>query len=217
MQLLPAFNDIILVLEENTDQIFFMNVTLLQSQCQLPYCGDIPPSPECAISDWTSFVRLADPPVLMPAPPSRIPILHSELCERAKLDRSHTAVALSLSPTLDITEVVPLAAVLLEYPIAYVPISSDQSSFLAGVPLDVYTCALVQPFRDDGRTAKVTQEHILMRFSCPCGIGQREAELSPSRTTERLKDRFGGRLSGAGCSDDLIVRHTMETHDRVSL
>ena len=112
---------------------------------------------------------------------------------------------------LQITELVPLAAILLEYPLAYVPISSDQTSFLAGVPLDVYECVLTCP------SMLKAPEHILMKFSCPSVLAATNLELSVSRLEERLNARFAPRLKQAGLSGTFQIRHSTETLARVAL
>lgn len=145
----------------------------------------------------------------MPAPPARVLAALSELCRDSLLARTFPPTAnvvLSLSPTLEITDIVPLAAYLLEYPVAYVPCSEEQTSFLAGAALDVYEC-----------TFQAAEAHILLKFSCPSGIGELHPELSAGRLVESLRHRFGLRLRAAGLPDNLIVQHHMKTYDRVSL
>lgn len=141
------------------------------------------------------------------------------LCRDSQLE--HTIpppVASSLQPSLDLTDIVPLAAFLLEYPVAYVPASADQTSFLEGVPLDVYQCTFVSRPAGSQCPDSTNVEHSLLKFSCPSIVGSVEAELSPPRLVERLKSRFGARLEGeAGLAGSIIVRHHVETHARVSL
>lgn len=116
---------------------------------------------------------------------------------------------------------VPLAAVLLEYPIAYVPAHADQTVFLAGVELDVYDCVLsfsqAPDGRDTGGDHNGPYEHRLLKFSCPSRLAEEAPNLLPTRLIESMLARFEPRLDAAGCQCSLAVRHATETHDRVSL
>ncbi|KAM6494315.1 hypothetical protein JOM56_010676, partial [Amanita muscaria] len=57
---------------------------------------------------------------------------------------------------------VPIAAVLIEYPLAYVP-DTTLTSFLHQIPLDVYEC-----------TVRIgSHTHILLKFSCPAVLGEK--------------------------------------------
>lgn len=209
LQKLPAFNTVVLVQEPQSAQLFFVNTTLLRERCSLRDSERAQQPPGCATDPWVRFVRLREDPVLMPAPPARVLAALSELCRDSLLARTFPPTAnvvLSLSPTLEITDIVPLAAYLLEYPVAYVPCSEEQTSFLAGAALDVYEC-----------TFQAAEAHIVLKFSCPSGIGELHPELSAGRLVESLRHRFGLRLRAAGLPDNLIVQHHMKTYDRVSL
>ncbi|KAF9817290.1 hypothetical protein IEO21_03550 [Rhodonia placenta] len=197
LQKLPAFNNVVLVQEPQSAQLFFVNAALLRERCSLRDPEKAQQPPGCATDPW------------MPAPPARVLAALAELCRDSLLARTFPPTAnvvLSLSPTLEITDIVPLAAYLLEYPVAYVPCSEGQTSFLAGAALDVYEC-----------TFQAAEAHILLKFSCPSGIGELHPELSAGRLAESLRHRFGLRLRAAGLPDNLIVQHHTKTYDRVSL
>jgi len=102
---------------------------------------------------------------------------------------------------------VPLAALLLEYPVGYVPLDASHTAFLSNVPLDVYECAL----EDSG------EEHTLLKFSSPQCVGQSVARLAPGEILGRLGDRFQPRLEAVDYSGRLEVRHTQEILPRVGL
>lgn len=105
---------------------------------------------------------------------------------------------------------IPMAAVLIEYPVAYVPASLEQESFLSNVPLDVYECVL--NFNNS------LNQHILLKFSCPSGIAKENPDiLGPSRIVERLIATFQPRLHSVIPGTELVVRHSSETLDRVAL
>jgi len=102
---------------------------------------------------------------------------------------------------------IPLAALLLEYPVGYVPLDPNQSGFLSNVPLDVYEFVL----EDSG------EEHTLLKFSCPQCVGQSITRLVPDEVRGRLEDRFRPRLEVVDYPGRLEVRCTQETLPRVGL
>lgn len=122
------------------------------------------------------------------------------------LAESHP-LSLTLPPNLSQETLIPLAAILLEYPVAYVPASSDQANFLGGVPLNVFSCGLTSAFA----------EHVLMKFSCPSDVGLQAENLSPTKLMEGLMDRFQERLDLIGAGWVLSLEYHKETHDRVAL
>lgn len=103
---------------------------------------------------------------------------------------------------------IPLAAFLLEYPVGYVPLDVNQTTFLSNAPLDVYECVLVS---DSG------EEHTLLKFSCPQCVSQSAARLAPEEVRRRLVSRFQPRLEAVGYPGGLEVRYTQETLPRVGL
>ena len=102
---------------------------------------------------------------------------------------------------------VPLAAFLLEYPVGYVPLDANQTTFLSNIPLDVYECILKDP----------GEEHTLLKFSCPQCVSQSVARLAPEEVRRRLVGRFQPRLEAADYPGRLEVRCTQETLPRVGL
>ena len=107
-------------------------------------------------------------------------------------------------------DMVAFAACVLEFPVAYVPSGDGSDPFLAGVPLDVYECVLTQPAPD-------MLEHTLLKFSCPQTHGTEVSVLRPDVLRERLRARLTDRLERAGYRGTLVVRHTVQTLDRVAL
>lgn len=103
---------------------------------------------------------------------------------------------------------IPLAAVLLEYPVAYAP-QPDLGSltFLGGISLDVYEIILTSPSSE-------LRQHPLLKFSCPHGL---EEQLSPNVIKERLYNHFKPRLSTLLPSMSLEVSYSEQTFDRVAL
>jgi hypothetical protein len=122
-----------------------------------------------------------------------------------------TSITLPADLTPEIT--VPLAALLLEYPVAYVP-SLDQLSFLSNVLLDVYECILVFHDEDGNRTG----HHLLLKFSCPSNLAEEHPDrLSPSHIVAHLTANFGGRLQESVPRATFHATHSRDIRDRIAL
>lgn len=142
-------------------------------------------------------------PQLLAPPPELLDIL-----EQTQMICDRTSRPLSITLRDDLTQdiLVPLAAVLLDFPVAYVPVSAEQTSFLSGVPLDVYECFM-----------HGSGSHTVLKFSSPCSIGARHPELGPERLIIALKAYLQPRLDKVGWAAPLDVVHRIETLDRVAL
>ena len=123
-----------------------------------------------------------------------------------KLDPQDMPLSVPL-PVCDSTAAVPIAAALVEYPVAYVP--GTVTSFLHRVPLDVYEC--IVKFNSHTRS--------LLKFSCPAVLGEKQPDkLSPDRVRANLQVHFGGEARfGKWKEAQLQVTHHVEMHERVAL
>jgi len=131
----------------------------------------------------------------------------------------HIIGNITLNPSIMVTQIpsqltsgrehllIPLAAFLLEYPVGYVPLDANQTTFLSNIPLDVYECVLADP----------GEEHTLLKFSCPRCVSQSVARLAPEEVRRRLVGRFQPRLEAVDYPGRLEVRCTQETLPRVGL
>ncbi|KAG2033720.1 hypothetical protein BDR03DRAFT_653853 [Suillus americanus] len=128
---------------------------------------------------------------------------------------SQAKVSFSFVDGLTQDNLVPLAATLIGYPVAYVPISADQTSFLSGQPLDVYEAIVVPATSRASSLQGSNQSHTLLKFSCPCLLAETNHELSPERVIKHLQSQFRESLSSIGSS--LLVHHYVEVMDRVAL
>ncbi|KAH7923838.1 hypothetical protein BV22DRAFT_1014611 [Leucogyrophana mollusca] len=110
----------------------------------------------------------------------------------------------------DLTPVVlvPLAAYLIEYPVASVPSSTEQTSFLSGQLLHVYEATIQDP-------SSLSSSHTLLKFSCPVVVTHESLQLSTTQVVERLQSRFSSRLENLGMV--LNVHYHTVTLDRVAL
>lgn len=109
--------------------------------------------------------------------------------------------------------VVPLAAILLDYLVAYVPYPSYPNS-LSGVPLDFYEYIITVPNHD----LMLDLKHSIIKFSCPASLREDFKQLKPENVTLKLAAIFAVRLSAARAGGVTThVKHTSETVDRVVL
>ncbi|KIM64714.1 hypothetical protein SCLCIDRAFT_1212773 [Scleroderma citrinum Foug A] len=134
------------------------------------------------------FVRLDDDLTEFASPPDEVKEVL--LGMRAAM-ASQGALSFFLPDNLTQVVLVPLAAVLIDYPVAYMPVSPSQTAFLGAEPLDVY------------------------EFSCPRKLADTCPRLSHTHLVQRLEDIFTPRLDKIGAG--IIVRHHTETLDRVAL
>ncbi|KAK0202006.1 hypothetical protein DFS33DRAFT_1386291 [Desarmillaria ectypa] len=142
----PLFKDVVHLYEPTADQSFFINVPRFHSRA--PEFRD------------TIYVSVSGH--LMSPPENVLNTLRS-------IKMHATDISCTLPSDLPVDITVPLAAVLLEYPVAYVPhgvIPPERQS------LDVYECLL---------SGRVT----IVKFSCPSSLVSREI------ITKSLRLRFG--------------------------
>lgn len=85
-------------------------------------------------------------------------------------------------------DIIPLAAILIEYPIAYVP-AADQTSFLSGVELRCFSCSIVSASHAQDESEVLP----LMQFSCPVSTLVETGDI-----TEALREKFTHRLERTG-------------------
>lgn len=139
-------------------------------------------------------------------------------------ESSDVPLSITLTPNLTPRVTVPLAAILLEYPVAYVPSSSDPEQatfFLSRVTMDVYQCILTWHHSSKGSTSLPKPiEHTLLKFSCPSDLTANDPDRCdpcPPRILAGLASTFDTRLERLEAGPKLAVRHTTETLDRVAL
>lgn len=174
-QIHPIFAGVQHWFEPDSQQSFFVNTARCDALATTPMLG-------------VSFVLLCrgqDPRLLADPPPDVLAAL-----------RALPARLPALAPAT----LIPLAAVLLGYPVAYVPADDADGAFLAHTPLDVYTC-----------TVRAHAPHTLLKFSCPAGL----SGLAPPQITDVLATRFGPRVRELGLA--LSIEHATEVMDRVAL
>ncbi|KAG5338946.1 hypothetical protein E4T56_gene1039 [Termitomyces sp. T112] len=115
--------------------------------------------------------------------------------------------SITIKPGLPAESAIPLAAILLEYPVAYIPTTLD-SPFLSNVTLDVYECVL-----SIGETV-----HTLLKFSCPSELGQQNSDmLGKSHLIKFLTDTYLPRIRAMTLIATFQVLHTNQNLDRIAL
>ncbi|KAI6042676.1 hypothetical protein EDC04DRAFT_911132 [Pisolithus marmoratus] len=189
------FRDIFLLTVPMHMQTFFVQRTVLLEHTFLSF---------------PSFIRLDQNLTVTPSAPDG--------AREILLDWSYEILrqgGLSYSLPGDLTQelLVPLAGILLDYPVAYVPVSAHQSTFLAGEPLDVYEVAFNSP--SAGLSSLQGGRFVFIKFSCPRRVAEKDSILSPACLLLLLEHKFERRLESIGAS--VSVRHYTETLDRVAL
>ncbi|KAJ7134657.1 hypothetical protein C8R44DRAFT_771081 [Mycena epipterygia] len=175
----PIFDGVEHLFEPCSQQSFFVNT----AQC---------PEASGSATDVAFVVLREDPWLLACAPPDVLDALRALATTPPTLPRD-----------LEPRTAIPLAAVLLGYPVAYVP---SEAAFLAQTPLDVYACTVCAS----------TWEHTLLKFSCPAALAvAHPARLAPARIIANLTARFEPRARELGLT--LVVNHSTEIMDRVAL
>jgi hypothetical protein len=134
-----------------------------------------------------------------------------EVLEDIHIQTRNNPVSVINSRQLAQELMIPIAAILLEYPIAYVPTSSDETAFLSGQPLNVYECHLIHA------NGEPPDRHTLLKFSCPAIIGVEHYQLSSHKLIEGLKAKFVPRLQAADDHISVDIHVLTEKFDRVAL
>ena len=119
-------------------------------------------------------------------------------------------------------DAVPLAALILDYPVAYVPTSPPGNTapvFLSGVPVRTYECVVTFGSHSipSGSFARRERSSV-MKFSCPQSLEEEEAILLPQAVVDELTCLFEGRLAKTGDeSAKFEVVCSSMTFDRLAL
>jgi len=202
-QEIPAFEDVTLWHDTSSAQSFILNTSLFK-QTYRDLQRNYQSNPE---STWTTFVRLDDKPILLVQTPAAI----LQALEVIHIRTSDNPISVTGPQGLTQELMIPIASILLEYPVAYVPVSSDQTIFLSMEVLNVYDCCLMHA--EIGPPKK----HTFLKFSCPVSIGVGNLLLSPQNLVDRMKGRFIPRLQKADGCMTMDVHVSTEKLDRVAL
>ncbi|KAF8510865.1 hypothetical protein JB92DRAFT_2937972 [Gautieria morchelliformis] len=189
----PVFRDVLLLFHTDMEQVFFLNASLLHDR----HTEALSETP------WTSFLYLTSDPQGVPGNPTEIHAACQMILD-GWVDQSsafHTSIS-SLSPP----QMIALAGYLLEYPISYCPVGSNEDAFLHDIPLHVYECILIPCGSDIPR-------HTFMKFSCPAA-----GEGSSRALVDKIERRFERRLGPLQpVWGEVKVNCETKTLDRVAL
>ncbi|KAI1793407.1 hypothetical protein LXA43DRAFT_242920 [Ganoderma leucocontextum] len=189
-----------------SDQVFVVNVPKLRT-----YYDSTREALSPALLSWVTFLELDGSKTKVSLPPPGLPkMLGDALPGFTNNAEPPLLLHLPEHGTRTLGDMVSLAACLLDFPVAYVPIGDGSDPFLAGVPLDGYECVLVQ-------ISPSPLEHVMLKFSCPQAMAADAPDLRPEALVERLRARFTERLGRVAFPGVLVVRHCVETMDRVAL
>ncbi|KAF7422547.1 hypothetical protein PC9H_010703 [Pleurotus ostreatus] len=218
-QIHPIFDSLLIIHESSSDQTFFVHARLAHGRLKR-VVGTVArpntPYPSHSVVEESSFVEVTfvspgpEPPAKCAMPGDLRQILEyitSELDARISGDLYNSQSVIQL-PVSHPSTMIPLAAILLEYPVAYVPPPEPASfTFLSGIGLDVYEVVLAS-------SSSELRQHTLLKFSSPHGLDE---GLSPQVVKERLYNHFRPRLSTLLPGMSLEVSHSEQTFDRVAL
>jgi len=197
-----VFKDVVFWHHTPTMQSFLVHVPLLQEKITALLGG----AGECV------FVKLDKCLSVSRDPPDA---LREALCGVSfMMAASPDALVVSLSEVFAQEILIPLAAVVIDYPVAYFPALSAQTSFLQGEALDVYTVSFKWITKTSDLALAFGSEHVLLKFSCPQVLAK-HYELSPSIVIRRLRIKFTTSLGRIRTY--VFVTHHTETLERVAL
>jgi len=200
-----AFKDVVLWNHSSAMQSFIVNVPLLEAKL----AGLTKGIEQCV------FVHLHDSDDYFSVSSKTLDAIQDVLLKmQTSMAVSPDILSFTLPEALTQEVLVPLAAVVIDYPVAYVPASSEQTSFLSGEALDVYNVSFKCPSSSDS-ASNLQKEHVILMFSCPRVLVSKHAELSPAALTEKLRVKFESRLESVGIH--MSVTHHTQTLDRVAL
>ncbi|KAF8964404.1 hypothetical protein BDZ97DRAFT_1816376 [Flammula alnicola] len=212
------FAPVVHVFEPSSEQSFFVNARLLASRIKALVSGSSTYSTNPRGSPV--FLHLQSPIKPLEEPPNRLlQVLKSLLPLTATPDP--LPLSFSLPDDITIETAVPLAAVLLDYPIAYVP-SPSYNNVLSGLPLDFYECVLISRGGDQsigGKAENQDDSRTIMKFSCPTEMASEEDSnrLQPERMMAELKEMFMERLRLIGDTTmEVTIVHSTQTLDHVT-
>ncbi|KAF8579819.1 hypothetical protein K439DRAFT_351937 [Ramaria rubella] len=196
------FKDLLSVFHSALEQLFFINMSLLQVRIKEAH----------STTPWTSFMHLTP---ISQEPFSEVPpeiLLTLTACTHPTFTSPPLTTAISpLTPAQSIA----LAGFLLEYPVAYFPSEMDtqgsDAQFLHNVPLHVFECILLPG------PGSSSSRHTFMKFSCP------RSRIDGGTLATKIKQRFEDRLAQLSSSSlggqwqTVEVRYETRTLDRVAL
>ncbi|KAL5482455.1 hypothetical protein ACEPAI_9049 [Sanghuangporus weigelae] len=193
----PRFNEVRLAYTAEHEQYFFLNMSLLSERTKR-LCSSKEHGRHPTFILLGQYETVIDPP--------------QDVIETVRQVAESPEDPIRLPEGLTPKTLIPLCGFLLEFPVAYVPFSTDSEAFLSGVPLDVYECAI---FLEEDE--KDTKKHILLKFSCPAHLGAAHGMLAPDSIAKDLEQVFRSRLERVSCPWSLRINHTVITQDRVAL
>lgn len=143
-QIASRFNRVVLLWAELADQVLFMNVDVFKKEYE-----SSPSTP------WTNFLEIRSPPVFCNRPrdvSAALTWVYRNTCCLNVVDYSSQSLPeVVILPFDNVQTLVPLAGVLLEYPVTFVPPDSlSATSYFAGETLDFFEVILRSPASDPG-------------------------------------------------------------------
>ncbi|KZT25408.1 hypothetical protein NEOLEDRAFT_1065507, partial [Neolentinus lepideus HHB14362 ss-1] len=201
------FNPLTHVCERSSDQSFFVNLDLIHGRFSSinDTCNEL--------GSWVTFIQLDGPVSRIIKPPAAVISLLSQILNR--IPSPPATLELTLQDSYGPESLVPLAALLLEYPIAYTVTSTSSQAILGGVPLDVYQCIVKHPAVSTHASTQ-QEDTSLIKFSCPSHLAASNSHLRPSRIVDKVSKRFLNRIQRLA-DVRMDIRYHVEGLDRIAL
>ena len=139
------------------------------------------------------------------------------------IENQELPLSLTLPESLGFDVTVPLAAVILDYDVAYAPVISSHFGsfpmFLSGVPVSTYECILHLELDVAGLSNPPEMSRItVMKFSCPKPLEDVNPQrFLPDVISERLTNRLRSRLTETGVKAAVEVIHETAVYERLAL
>ncbi|PPR04103.1 hypothetical protein CVT24_010676 [Panaeolus cyanescens] len=127
------------------------------------------------------------------------------------LSAAPVPLSISFPEDMSTTVAVPVAGVLLDYLVAYVPESAEAAP-LSNISLDFYEVIIISkghtpPSRTGTKGTTDTFRHSIMKFSCTSSLSGME-DLQPQTIIDRLQTLFEGRLKESNVHGSIEIVHS---------
>jgi len=194
--------EIAIVHESSSDSVFILNRRLLQENVE-----------GSSLPIWVWVNTSTTLPSINPDTPPSIHALIHYLSALLRLESTAVHRLTLHNPS----ELVPLAAFLLEYPVGYIlpqNLDNPPGPLLPNIPLAVFRCILIPdlpvPRLSSSSHLLIAPSVLLISFSCP-------ASLTTPHLAHQIKRRFQPRLERRPAYGSLNIETYVRTFDRVVL
>lgn len=206
----PAFSPLVHVYHGPTGQSFIANKSMLLQRAKHTASSNTG-----HVSGIALFIHLNTSDAVEPESLPSKALLRTIVDLATHLEEMSPEDTFVPVPTnIGIDILVPLAAFILEYPVAYVP-NPKQTTFLSQVPLDVHEVII-----SSSGTSHFQLEafHSLLKFSVPRHLALSHPACEMKTLQRSLQEVYTRRAHDAfGATATITTQHSVQIHDRVAL